>query len=269
MVFVCKGYDGAMTEADWARMAQLVGGVPTVLDKDHLKVKAAIAGDRVNVSTTPGTAWAHGVMAESKSVETASIQFVRELHFDYVVLKRNWDNNSAYLEVVKGGDRERARDVLANNPGSKHQQLLATLAYSPEGLEVMDRRAFAGRVAYADSTAAVPAPHLGDTIITPNGTAWLWNGGTWTAPTTRIESGYKAAQFAGSTVYSYQIDYDRPFSTPPRVIASMATGAGGTQAIQARAYNITTRGFALAFITADGSKRSGVKAEANWIAVGV
>mgnify|MGYP002758954741 FL=1 len=75
--------------------------------------------------------------------------------------------------------------------------------------------------------------------------------------------------FGGSSVYSYSIPFERPFGSPPVVVASMATAAGGTTQIDVKAYNITNQKFDLAFITNDGSKPSGVPAVANWVAVGV
>jgi hypothetical protein len=85
----------------------------------------------------------------------------------------------------------------------------------------------------------------------------------------RIETGTKQIQFGGSAVYAYTIPFERPFSSAPVVVASMATAAGGTAQIDVKAYNITAKDFGLAFITNDGSKPNGVPAIANWIAVGV
>ena len=70
-------------------------------------------------------------------------------------------------------------------------------------------------------------------------------------------------------MYAYTIPFARPFGSPPVVVASMATAAGGTAQIDVKAYNITNKDFQLAFITNDGSKPNGVPAVANWIAVGV
>ena len=75
--------------------------------------------------------------------------------------------------------------------------------------------------------------------------------------------------FGGSNVYAYKIPFERPFTSPPVVVASMATAAAGTQQIDVKAYNITNKDFGLAFITNDGSKPKYVPAVANWIAVGV
>ena len=70
-------------------------------------------------------------------------------------------------------------------------------------------------------------------------------------------------------MYAYTIPFARQFTSPPIVVASMATAAGGTTQIDVKAYNITAKDFSLAFITNDGSKPNGVPAAANWIAVGV
>ena len=70
-------------------------------------------------------------------------------------------------------------------------------------------------------------------------------------------------------MYAYTIPFERPFSSAPVVVASMATAAGGTAQIDVKAYNITNKNFSLAFITNDNSKPNGVPAIANWIAVGV
>ena len=59
MAIVCKGFDGQMTEADWARMAQLMGGVPTVRDADDLTVSADVQGTTVTAAIIPGVSWAH------------------------------------------------------------------------------------------------------------------------------------------------------------------------------------------------------------------
>lgn len=270
MAIVCKGFDGQMTEADWARMAQLMGGVPTVRDADDLTVSADVQGTTVTAAIIPGVSWAHGVMVTSDATETATTQLTpKGTHYDYVVLTRDWQNNSAKFEIITGGTAERARDVIADNPGTKHQQLLAAIKTVNGDIEVLDRRAFAGRVAYADSLAAIPTPHEGDMIVTGEPAAWIYRGRGWGAPFPRIETGYRYAMFNSSSVYSYKVDFEHPYRKPPTVVASMATGAGGTQMINVRTFNVTTTGFSLAFVTVDGSKPAGVKAEANWFAVGV
>ncbi|MDU0967162.1 MAG: H-type lectin domain-containing protein [Staphylococcus lugdunensis] len=105
--------------------------------------------------------------------------------------------------------------------------------------------------------------------MVPSGAVWANHANEWMLLSPRIETGSKQIQFGGSAVYAYTIPFDRQFSSPPVVVASMATAAGGTAQIDVKAYNITAKDFSLAFITNDGSKPNGVPAVANWIAVGV
>ena len=187
-----------------------------------------------------------------------------------MVLSRDWEQNTAKLEIVPGGRAERARDVLRAEPGVYHQQLLATLVVSSNGLQQqLDRRAIAARVAFGESAACDPTPVEGDRIMVPSGAVLANHAGEWMLLSPRIETGSKSIMFGGSAVYAYTIPFDRQFSSPPVVVASMATAAGGTQQIDVKAYNITNKDFGLAFITNDGSKPNGVPAVANWIAVGV
>lgn len=105
--------------------------------------------------------------------------------------------------------------------------------------------------------------------MVPSGAVWANHAGEWMLLSPRIETGSKSIMFGGSAVYAYTIPFGRPFTSPPVVVASMATAAGGTTQIDVKAYNITAKDFSLAFITNDGSKPNGVPAVANWIAVGV
>ncbi|MCC5742080.1 H-type lectin domain-containing protein, partial [Klebsiella pneumoniae] len=100
------------------------------------------------------------------------------------------------------------------------------------------------------------------------GGVWGNHAGGWVELVSRIETGSKSIMFGGSNVYAYTISFGREFTSPPVVVASMGTAAGGTTQIDVKAYNITTKDFGLAFITNDGSKPNGVPAIANWIAVG-
>lgn len=272
MGIVCKGFDGVLTEFDWAQMSGLMGNMPSVKGPDDFRVSATVQGAAVLCEVSPGQAWAHGVMCTSKSVETVTEQLPGpgETRYDYVVLSRDWQENTAKLEIVPGGRAERARDVLRAEPGVYHQQLLATLVVSSNGLQQqLDRRAVAARVAFGESVACDPTPVEGDRVMVPSGAVWANHSGEWMLLSPRVETGFKESRFGGSSVYSYTISFERPFTSPPIVVASMATGAGGTQQIDVKAYNATTKDFTLAFITNDDSKPSGVTAAANWIAVGV
>lgn len=272
MGIVCKGFDGVLTEYDWAQMSGLMGNMPSVKGPDDFRVGTTIQGATVLCEVLPGQAWAHGVMCTSNSVETVTGQLPGpgETRYDYVVLSRDWEQNTARLEIVPGGRAERARDVLRAEPGVFHQQLLATLVLSSNGLQQqLDRRAVAARVAFGESAACDPTPVEGDRVMVPSGAVWANHANEWMLLSPRIETGSKQIQFGGSAVYAYTIPFGRPFTSPPVVVASMATAAGGTQQIDVKAYNITSKDFQLAFITNDGSKPSDVPAVANWIAVGV
>lgn len=272
MGIVCKGFDGVLTEFDWAQMSGLMGNMPSVKGPDDFRVSATVQGSTVSCEVSPGQAWAHGVMCTSNSVETVTEQLPGpgETRYDYVVLSRDWQENTAKLEIVQGVSAERARDVLRAEPGVYHQQLLATLVVSSDGLQQeLDRRAIAARVAFGESAACDPTPMEGDRIMVPSGAVWANHAGEWVQLSPRIETGSKSIMFGGSNVYAYTIPFGRQFSNPPIVVASMGTAAGGTRQIDVKAYNVTAKDFGLAFITNDGSKPNGVTAAANWIAVGV
>ncbi|EFT09947.1 hypothetical protein HMPREF9619_01594, partial [Cutibacterium acnes HL082PA2] len=150
---VCKGFDGVLTEYDWAQMSGLMGNMPSVKGPDDFRVGTTVQGATVLCEVLPGQAWAHGVMCTSNSVETVTGQLPGpgETRYDYVVLSRDWEQNTAKLEIVPGGRAERARDVLRAEPGVYHQQLLATLVLSSNGLQQqLDRRAVAARVAFGE-----------------------------------------------------------------------------------------------------------------------
>lgn len=272
MDIVCKGFDGVLTEYDWAQMSGLMGNMPSVKGPDDFRVSATIQGATVLCEVRPGQAWAHGVMCTLNSVETMIGQLPGpgETRYDYVVLSRDWEQNTAKLEIVPGGHAERARDVLKAEPGVYHQQLLATLVLSSNGLQQqLDRRAVAARVAFGESAACDPTPVEGDRVMVPSGAVWANHANEWMLLSPRIETGSKSIMFGGSSKYTYIISFDRPFSSPPVVVASMGTAASGTTQIDVKAYNITASKFDLAFITNDGSKPKDVPAVANWIAVGV
>lgn len=272
MGIVCKGFDGVLTEYDWAQMSGLMGNMPSVKGPDDFSVGTTIQGNTVLCEVLPGQAWAHGVMCTSSSVETVTepLPGPGKPRYDYVVLSRDWQENTAKLEIVPGGSSERARDVLRAEPGVYHQQLLATLVLSSNGLQQqLDRRAIAARVAFGESAACDPTPVEGDRVMVPSGAVWANHADEWMLLSPRIETGTKSITFGGSNVYSYTIPFGRQFTSPPVVVASMSTAAGGTTQIDVKAYNVTAKDFGLAFITNDGSKPSGVPAVANWIAVGV
>lgn len=271
MAIVCKGYDGVLTEVDWAQMASMQGGMPSVRGIHDFKCTVHVVDVNVNVTVNAGAAWAHGVMCTMNTQDTVSgtLPGPGYTRFDYVVLTRDWSTNSAFLEIVRGGSVDSPKSVLTSQPGVKHQQLLATMKLTSNGVDtVYDRRIIGGRFGYGRDLGSDYDPQGGDIVVNNSGVGQLFDGNTWNTIIPHIETGSKSAAFAGSHVYSYSISFSKPFSTPPVVVASMATAAGGTQNIDVKTYSVTTTGFRLAFITNDGSKVSDVTAVANWVAVG-
>ena len=50
MGIVCKGFDGVLTEFDWAQMSGLMGNMPSVKGPDDFRVGTTIQGATVLLS---------------------------------------------------------------------------------------------------------------------------------------------------------------------------------------------------------------------------
>lgn len=176
------GYDGTVTQEDWAKMAQFAG-VDTAVAGATDCVVTGVAGSRA-VSVSPGVAWGWGVLDTLTSSNTVSLAAngTGSTRWDAIVLRRNWSTGATTLAAVTGGATE-AIPALTVNPGVTADQLLALVAV-PAGATSLDGAVVRRWAQWpVQMTSGPRAPHnpsqgqrWGDSAT---GRTYEWNGSGW------------------------------------------------------------------------------------------
>lgn len=223
------GYDGTVGEAAAALLFTDVGvkyGVGSFLD---LQVAVGGTGDRA-VTVGPGSGYGSGVRTTFSTSTNLNAALVSSgTRWDTVVLHRDWSGagGTSSLRINQGGTTKQITQTDAT-PGTLDDQPLAlirSIAGSTIVQEVVDLRAFASKVHYVASSAAVPfmLPRVGARFYAAdNGHEWAVVG-TQTGP---------------STFTSTFVDLDDPGWVPLNV------AGGSLVAFQAAPYMGKSRGWA-------------------------
>lgn len=186
MTIASAGYQGTVTQEDWAHMAQFFGsdtGVATSTDC----VASGVSGTRV-VSVSAGTAWGWGVIDTLTGSNTVSLAAngTGSTRWDAIVLRRNWSTGTTTLVAVSGSSSG-AIPTLTVNPGVQADQVLAMVAV-PAGATSLVGATVRRYVQWpAQMTAGLFPPHA------PSyGQRWVdlsagsvmrqWTGSAWSDP---------------------------------------------------------------------------------------
>lgn len=102
MAIISVGYDGAVTESQWADMIKKIGSAEYgVVGLNDLKVTSVPASDRT-VSISAGKAWGHGVFDENTASASVQLDPVASgSRWDLVALRRNWTGVGGATTLVK------------------------------------------------------------------------------------------------------------------------------------------------------------------------
>lgn len=132
MAITSVGYDGTVSEAQWAKMVPLVGSSHYgVAGTGDWKVTAHATLDR-GVSIATGSGWGMGVYDTSDS--TVSLQAATigsGSRWDMVVARRNWSGTGGTTSfAIIGGSSAQALPTRNTNEGSLDDQPLALVQFS-------------------------------------------------------------------------------------------------------------------------------------------
>lgn len=102
MAIISVGYDGAVSESQWADMIKKVGSAEYgVVGLNDLKVTSVPASDRT-VSISAGQAWGHGVFDENTASASVQLDTVSSgTRWDLVAIRRNWTGVGGVTTLVK------------------------------------------------------------------------------------------------------------------------------------------------------------------------
>lgn len=126
MAITAVGYDGSVTEAQWAKLLRALGaGAGTQVVTSGFGVSVGV-GTRA-LSVAAGEAYAAGVLVTSTAVEalTLAANTSGATRYDAVVLELNWATNTAVVKAITGSA---VAPVLTQVAGTLWQIPLAVVA---------------------------------------------------------------------------------------------------------------------------------------------
>lgn len=241
MAITSVGYDGSVSEAQWAKMIPLVGTSHYgVAGSGDWKVTAHATLDR-GVSIATGTGWGMGVMDTSDatvSLQAASIG--SGSRWDMVVARRNWSGTGGTTTfAIIGGSSAKALPSRNTNEGTLDDQPLALVQFtagSTAATAIIDLRCWGrnGGMTARDELVLTYLKQMGTSIVI-NGTTWCCtpntNGSaTWTATTTvgtlPLFGASKGALSGGGTNAQNLVDDGQPFLIQAGTTVNTTDGAG-------------------------------------------
>ena len=295
------GYDGAISEVDWAAyLAPYLGTPPGVAGANDFEVTP---GQALSVRVAPGTAHGWGVTDVSDAAETITLtQATSGVRHDCIVLTRDWAATSVtptgvptggrtLIEVVQGGS-EATLPQLVVQPGVKTQQPLAlvkvTAGTSSPSLAADTRQTHA-KAAYARSLLAMTGPPGTRYTLEPTGRRYVMRENSagvvvaepeWEPdppvipPIPLVDSGTAALDFndTGAAVITHNLGR-RPKTVRFTSRASVSSGMVELY-LSIQAGSITSTQFTLVAKVIDSTAASGWKpytgnlSAVDWLAVG-
>lgn len=150
MAIISVGYDGAVTESQWADMIKKVGSAEYgVVGLNDLKVTSVPASDRT-VSISAGKAWGHGVFDENTASASVQLDSVSSgSRWDLIAVRRNWTGVGGVTTLVKvnGTSAKEIPVGRSKGPGVIDDQPLALVqitAGQSQPTAVVDLRCWSG-----------------------------------------------------------------------------------------------------------------------------
>jgi hypothetical protein len=178
MAITSVGYDGTVSEAQWAKLIPKAGSSHYGIDDaPDWKVTAHPTLDR-GVSIATGTGWGQGILDTSDSPVTLQTTAVGTgSRWDLVVARRNWSGTGGSTTfAIKTGSASKAIPSRNHDPGSLDDQPLALIqitAGSSAVTSIIDLRCWArnGGVVAKDELALTYLKEPGAQIKI-NGVLW-------------------------------------------------------------------------------------------------
>lgn len=212
MAIVSRGYDGTITEADWALLAPGLGAYESVTS--GLGATVLTSPDRA-VRIAGGAAVGHGVLDVSDTAVTVACGSVASgVRWDTVALRRNWATNTTSIVVVAGTATTMVAPGVQANPGVSDDQplyLAKVQAGSSVIVELVDVRVRASKALTVSDLVGLPsAPEgtvafVGDRLyrrVADAAGVLSWTGGVDPVPiTVNPNSGWRAFSVAYPPAY--------------------------------------------------------------------
>jgi len=173
------GYDGTVTESQWADMIKKVGSAEYgVVQSGHLRVTAVSGADRT-VSVAAGQAWGHGVYDDFTSNTTIALSSVSSgSRWDLIAVRRDWSGSDGTTTLVKiNGSSSRSIPSGRNEgPGLLDDQPIALVqitAGQTQPTAIVDLRCWSGNggVYAQDELALAYLDSVGSQVVI-NGRTW-------------------------------------------------------------------------------------------------
>lgn len=166
MAITSIGYDGSITELQWAALAGYLGADYAVGGPDDWKVEAVAGQDRV-VRVKAGDGYGHGVLDTSTADETLQLPLVASgSRWDLVCAHRDWQppGGATTFGYVQGTATQQLPGGRLADPGVQDDQPLALVQVTagqqmPTG--IVDLRTWPSKVITAGSLLALPDAAVG------------------------------------------------------------------------------------------------------------
>lgn len=130
MAIISVGYDGAVTESQWADMIKKIGASDYGVVGQHDWKITPVAGADRTISIAPGKGWGHGVFDES----TAPVQIQLDpvdsgSRYDLIVMRRDWTGigGLSTFTKVNGTSEAKIPTGRLKGPGSIDEQPIALI----------------------------------------------------------------------------------------------------------------------------------------------
>lgn len=133
MAIISVGYDGPVTESQWAEMIKKVGSSDYgVVGLNDWKV-TSVTGSTRTISIAAGKGWGHGVFDENTGNVTLTLDSVSSgSRWDLIVMRRDWTGTggASTFEKVNGSSVKEIPSSRATGPGIIDEQPIALVQIS-------------------------------------------------------------------------------------------------------------------------------------------
>jgi hypothetical protein len=266
------GYDGSITEVQWAKLAAYLGRTPCVADAAAWKVTAVVGPDRT-VRVATGDGYASGVLdTSSATVDVQLATIASGTRWDAIVARRDWTptpGGGTTFTSVAGTSAQALPAGLLVNPGVVADQVLALVqltAGQSTPTAVVDMRALPKNAVTYPSTFSLPtAAPVGSTADVA-GRQYTKDASGWARSEPRVRAGVAAMSFnssgLGTLVFSPALDF-----VPATIFVTPRLGAAGIlMAHNTGAGMLTATGATIrAWSAASGAPYVGSLSAVQWI----
>lgn len=165
MAITSIGYDGTITESQWALMSQHMGTPYAVAGPNDFAVTSNV-GATLTVNVATGTVYGYGVMDTNTAQAPIALAAIASgTRWDLIALRRNWTNptpgGASSIVAITGGATQvlPSRNTTPGNIDDQPLALVQVTAGQTTPTSILDLRSFPGKVVSANSLMAIdPAP---------------------------------------------------------------------------------------------------------------